>query len=170
MGHVNPQIPHSAQKNWLGVITAKSRAHGSISAAAAGRPDRYNAIYSQYNFMCRASSTMVYNSLWHGADVDSSLTACTLKKVTLCTMKFCCAPGPLGPLPVLSIFLCAKRKMDRLERNTKLLAHDIIPAAAVGWPVRPKILQPHLSVRGPGTAESGPPRRKMGMQAARRVI
>ncbi len=74
IGHVNPQILHSAQKNWLDIFTSKSRAHGSISAAAAGRPDSYNTTISQQNFMCRAPSTAVDDSLWHGADVGSSLT------------------------------------------------------------------------------------------------
>ncbi len=76
MGHVNPQIPYSAHKHWLDVFTSKSRAHGSISAAVAGRPDSYNTTNSKHNFMCRAPSTAVDDSLWHGADVGSSLTSC----------------------------------------------------------------------------------------------
>jgi hypothetical protein len=161
--HPWAQILHSAQNNWLDVFTSKSRAHDSISAAARCRPDSYNTTNSQHNFMRRAPSTAVGGSLWHGADVDSSLTACKLQKA----MNFCCAPGPR---PVRSIFLCAKRQMGRLERNAKPRAHGITPGAAAGLPGRPKILQPHLSGRGPGTAESGPPKPKMGMQAARRVV
>ncbi len=38
-------------------------------------------------FMCRAPSTAVDDTLWHGADVDSSLTACKFKKVILCAMN-----------------------------------------------------------------------------------
>jgi hypothetical protein len=51
--------------------------------------------------MCRAPSTAVDDSLWRGVDLGSSLTACKLKKVILCAMNFCCAPGPR---PVRSIF------------------------------------------------------------------
>ncbi len=50
---------------------------------SAGRPDSYNTKTSQHNFMCRhcrAPSTAVDDSLWHCADIGSSLTACTLKK------------------------------------------------------------------------------------------
>ncbi len=61
-----------------GIFTAKSRAHGSISAAAAGRPDSYDAKNSLHNIMCRVSSTEVDDSHWHGADVGSSPRACTL--------------------------------------------------------------------------------------------
>ena len=78
----------------------EERAHGSISAAAAGRPDSYNTTNSQHIFMCRAPSTAVDDSLWRGVDLGSSLTACILKKVILCAMNFCCAPGPH---PVLMI-------------------------------------------------------------------
>ena len=52
--------------------------------------------------MCRAPSTAIDASLWRGVDLGSSLTACKLKKVILCAMIFCCAPGPH---PVRSIFL-----------------------------------------------------------------
>ncbi len=66
-------------------------------------------------------------------------------------------------------FLCAKRQKGLLERNAKPLAHGIIPAAAAGRLGRPMILQPHLPERGRSTAESGPMRPRMGMQAARGV-
>ncbi len=94
-----------AQKNWLGAFTAKSRAHGSISAAAAGRPDSYNSEKLQHNFMCRASSTAVDDSRWHGEEVGSSLTACTL------TSRFCAHRILLhpGPQPGALFSLCAKR-------------------------------------------------------------
>jgi hypothetical protein len=89
-----PKYRTEPKKNWLGASTAKSRSHGSISAAAASRPDSYNSEKLRHNFMCRASSTAVDDSLWHGADVGSSLTACTF------TSRFCAHrifPAPLAP-------------------------------------------------------------------------
>jgi hypothetical protein len=53
-------------------------------------------------------------------------------------MNFCCTSGPR---PWRRFFLCAKRKMGRLERSTKPRAYGIIPAAAAGRQGRPKILQ-----------------------------
>jgi len=83
------------------------------------------------------------------------------------TYKFFAAPR--APARGAPLFLFAKRQEGSLEWNAKPLAHYIIPAAAAGWPCRPTIRQLHLPELGPGTAESGPMRPRMGMQAARGV-
>ncbi len=109
---------------------------------------------------------MVDDSSSNGVDIGSSITTCRSFSSFWTHKNFCCAPGPR---PGRTFFLCAKPQKGRLERNTKPLAHHIIPAAAAGRLGRPMILQPHLLERGPGTAESGPMRPRMGMQAARGV-
>ena len=109
---------------------------------------------------------MVDHSRNNGVDIGSILTTSRIL-MSFWTYKFFAAHR--APARGAPFFLCAKRQKGSLERNAKPLAHCIIPAAAAGWLCRPTIRQPHLSGRGPGTAESGPMRPRMGMQAARGV-
>ncbi len=107
------------------------------------------------------------DSLGNGVDMGSSLIFLKTDS-SLWTRKYLLRPGTAG---AHLFFLCAKCQKGRLERNAKPLTHCIIPAAAAGWLGRLMILrlQLHLPERGPGTAESGPMRPRLGMQAARWV-
>jgi hypothetical protein len=121
MGHVTPQILYRDQNNRLGVFTAKSLDHGSISAAAAGLPDSYNNELenSCHGFMWRASSPAFYDSCCHGADVGLSLTAYPQGDFVLIEFLLCSGPPPGGR------FYAPKRQKGSLERNANPRAHGI---------------------------------------------
>ena len=84
-------------------------------------------------------------------------------------LDFCCTPGRRpgrifilsGLIPAATVTLLHVRTAPTPVGKVVALLHVRDNAAA---------LQPHLSERGPGTAESGPLRPRMGRHAASRVL